>query len=58
MPKVIVLKEHGTNCEIESAHAFQVAGADVDIVHMNKLIKNPSKLQKYQYNNIGCKTRR
>ena len=47
-PKVIVLKEHGTNCERESAHAFQVAGADVDIVHMNELIENPSQLQNYQ----------
>jgi len=48
MPKVIVLKEHGTNCERESAYAFQVAGADVDIVHMNELIKKPSQLQNYQ----------
>jgi len=48
MPKVIVLKEHGTNCEIESAYAFQVAGADVDIVHMNELIEKPSQLQNYQ----------
>jgi len=47
-PKVIVLKEHGTNCERESAHAFQLAGADVDIVHMNELIENPLKLHNYQ----------
>jgi len=47
-PRVIMLKEHGTNCEIESKFAFERAGANVDIVHMEDLIANPKLLAKYQ----------
>ncbi len=47
-PRVMVLKEHGTNCEMESVDAFEKAGAKARIVHMNDLIDNPKMLSRYQ----------
>lgn len=48
VPRVIVLKEHGTNCEDESKYAFERAGAVADIVHMEELIRNKGLLENYQ----------
>ena len=47
-PRVMVLKEHGTNCEHESRYAFERAGAQADIVHMEDLIADRGKLARYQ----------
>ncbi len=47
-PRVIVLKEHGTNCEDESKYAFERAGARADIVHMEEVIRNKGLLENYQ----------
>ena len=48
IPKVLVLKEHGTNCEEGSKYAFEKAGARADIVHMNDLLANPKLMGDYQ----------
>lgn len=45
--RVIVLKAAGTNCEIETAFAFQKAGATADIVHINQLIEGHRDLNDY-----------
>lgn len=37
-PRVCVLKADGTNCERETAAAFQRVGGDAEIVHINSLI--------------------
>ncbi|MCE9549344.1 phosphoribosylformylglycinamidine synthase I [Candidatus Nomurabacteria bacterium] len=47
-PKVIVLAGYGLNCEEETKFAFDSAGGDADIVHINDLISNPKMLSKYQ----------
>ena len=47
-PRVLVLRAPGTNCDEETAFAFQVAGADVERVHVNRLIENPSLAERYQ----------
>lgn len=47
-PKVIVLRTAGTNCDYETVHAFQTAGADVDLVHINQLIRKEKELSAYQ----------
>lgn len=47
-PKVIVLSGYGLNCEEETLFAFQLAGADGDIVHINDLIDSRYKLDDYQ----------
>jgi phosphoribosylformylglycinamidine synthase len=36
-PLVCVLKADGTNCELETAHAFGVAGGRAEVVPMNRL---------------------
>lgn len=47
-PRVMILKEHGTNCEHESRYAFEKAGAKADIVHMEDLIADHGLLARYQ----------
>ena len=47
-PKVIVMSGYGLNCEEETAFAFEKAGGEADIVHINDLIKKPKMLSQYQ----------
>ena len=47
-PKVIILSGYGLNCEEETALAFELAGGESEIVHINDLIENKNKLQRYQ----------
>lgn len=46
-PKVVVIAGDGVNCERETALAFQMAGAQTNIVHINDLIC-ARKLAQYQ----------
>lgn len=48
MVKVIVLTGYGINCEQETKHAFELAGASANIVHLTDLIAAPKSLDKYQ----------
>ncbi|MCL2742897.1 MAG: phosphoribosylformylglycinamidine synthase I [Planctomycetaceae bacterium] len=49
MPKVLILRAAGTNCDNETAFAFQKAGADtVDIHHINRLLESQKELNNYQ----------
>lgn len=45
-PKAVVVSGYGLNCEEETAHAFTLAGAKADMVHINDFGKN--KLKQYQ----------
>ena len=45
--KVIVLRTAGTNCDQETAFAFQSVGASVEMVHMNKLLHGERHLKDY-----------
>lgn len=47
-PKVIVLSGYGLNCEDETKYAFDLAGGEGKIVHINDLIKNKNQLVDYQ----------
>jgi len=47
-PRVLVLRAAGTNCEIETAHAFTLAGAEPTIVHVNRLRERPALLREHQ----------
>lgn len=47
-PRVIVLAGYGLNCEDETAHAFGLAGARAEIVHINDLVDGSKKLKNYQ----------
>jgi phosphoribosylformylglycinamidine synthase len=44
----VVCSGYGLNCEVETAYAFELAGAQADIVHLNDLIDNPHLLDQYQ----------
>ena len=39
MAKVCVMRTDGTNCDNEAKYAFELAGAEADIVHIKTLIK-------------------
>ncbi len=47
-PKVCVLRAPGTNCDIETAYAFELAGARPERLHLNRLLENPGQLAEYQ----------
>ena len=47
MPNAIVITAAGINCERELAHAFQLAGAEVELVHLNKLLARPALLDRF-----------
>ena len=47
-PKVCVLRAPGTNCDTETAYAFEACGARADRVHVFRLLENPGLLADYQ----------
>jgi len=47
-PKAIVVRTAGTNCDYETAHAFEISGAQVDLVHINELKRREKHLFNYQ----------
>ena len=48
MVKAVILRAPGTNCDVETAFAFRQAGAGVDSVHVNRLIRREQRLADYQ----------
>lgn len=48
MVRVLILRAPGTNCEGETAFAFEQAGARADTVHLNRLLENPQLAGQYQ----------
>ncbi|MCL2006414.1 MAG: phosphoribosylformylglycinamidine synthase I [Planctomycetaceae bacterium] len=48
MTHVLIFHAPGTNCDQETAHAFQLASAkSVDIVHLNHIVEKPKMLAQY-----------
>ncbi len=47
-PRVLVLRAAGTNCDAETAYAFESAGADATILHVNRLREKPALLREVQ----------
>lgn len=48
MVKVIVLRTAGTNCDNETAFAFELAGAKSELIHVNELARREKDLSDYQ----------
>lgn len=48
MVRVIVIRTAGTNCDRELVHAFELAGARVDRVHVNRLVQKEVHFRDYQ----------
>ena len=46
-PKVMILRAAGTNCDMETAFAFEHAGARSEPVHINQLVSGEKKLRDY-----------
>lgn len=46
--KAIVLRAAGINCDLETQHALELAGAQAVRIHINRVIENPSMLDGYQ----------
>jgi len=47
-PRVLVLRAPGTNCDLETAHAFELAGARAERLHINRLLENPRRFDDFQ----------
>lgn len=47
-PRVLILRAPGTNCDEETAYAFDLAGGISERVHVNRLIDNPALGSRYQ----------
>ena len=46
--RVLILRAPGTNCDQETAFAFEQAGATAEVVHVNRLLENKQLAQKAQ----------
>jgi len=47
-PRVCVLRAPGTNCDIETAHAFSICGAEPQRIHLFRLLEDPTLLDDFQ----------
>lgn len=47
-PNVLILRAPGTNCDQETAYAFERAGGKTEILHINRLLENPSLFGRFQ----------
>ena len=47
-PNVLILRAPGTNCDAETAFAFQQAGAKTEVLHINRLLENPTLFRQFQ----------
>ena len=45
---VLILRSAGTNCDLETQHAWELAGACAARVHVRRLIDRPQMLAEYQ----------
>ena len=45
-PLTLIIRTAGTNCDRELAHAFELAGASVQVVHLNELIEQPDLINR------------
>lgn len=47
-PNVLILRAPGTNCDLETAYAFEQAGATTERIHVNRILEDPSQLERFQ----------
>src|SRR6187455_541532 len=48
MPNVLILRAPGTNCDQETAYAFEKAGGKAEFAHINRLLEEPKLFTIYQ----------
>lgn len=47
-PPILIITGYGVNCEAESWHAWETAGASPRLVHLHDLLENPAQLNKFK----------
>jgi phosphoribosylformylglycinamidine synthase len=47
-PRALILRAPGTNCDEETVHAFELAGAAAERVHVNRLLEHPALVREFQ----------
>ena len=47
-PRVLIVRAPGTNCDAETARAFERAGAVADRLHLLRVLEEPGMLDRYQ----------
>jgi len=47
-PSTLILRSAGANCDLETAFAFEQAGAAAERIHVNRLLENPAILDRFQ----------
>lgn len=47
-PRALILRAPGTNCDVETAHAFQLAGGSAERWHINRVLEEPDRLADFQ----------
>tara|TARA_Y100001933_G_C19014437_1_gene570729 strand:+ start:16896 stop:17732 length:837 start_codon:yes stop_codon:yes gene_type:complete len=47
-PRCLIVRTAGTNCDMELAHAFELAGASAQKLHINELIANPALIGDFE----------
>jgi phosphoribosylformylglycinamidine synthase I len=46
--KTLILRAPGTNCDVETAFAFEQAGAEIGSAHVNELVRKEKRITDYQ----------
>jgi len=46
LPKALLIRAPGTNCDAELVRAFRLAGANPDLVHLEAVIRDPAMLDR------------
>ncbi len=47
-PRVLILRAPGTNCDGETAHAFELAGGVAERWHVNRVLEKPGRVVDFQ----------
>lgn len=45
--RTLILRAAGTNCDMETEHAFQLAGSETELIHINGLKRKERNLEEY-----------
>ncbi len=47
-PNILILRAPGTNCDFETAFAFEQAGGKTELLHINRLLESPAEFERFQ----------
>ena len=47
-PRVLILRAPGTNCDAETAFAFEQVGSAAEVMHLNQVLESPTLVEQFQ----------